>query len=88
MQTLQAELDSLKLNSGSEAKQQEPNGAAGDSPSMEALLQLRRQISAYQVPFQTSSNACALQQRRAIDNVCHQLFDWTGVSLNNWGTGH
>ena len=50
---LQIELQSLQAEPGKQQQQQlqgqGQNGAAESSPDMTALLQLRRQISAYQV---------------------------------------
>lgn len=51
-QQLQSELQSLQAESSKVQEQsqgQDQNGFAGSSPGMTALLQLRRQISAYQV---------------------------------------
>ena len=51
-QQLQSELQRLQAESSKVQEQpqgQDQNGSAGSSPGMTALLQLRRQISAYQV---------------------------------------
>lgn len=62
-QQLQSELQSLQAASSKVQEQsqgQDQNGSAGSSPDMTALLQLRRQISAYQVTTlaQIDCNEC------------------------------